>query len=599
MTAIGIELGLRNVRSAVCREGVPQLILTDTGSNATPAAVWLSPSGAVVVGSVAYRKAAAARGFRRLMGTSQPVQVGPHNLLPEELTSLVIRKVVEDCEKTLRTAVDTAVLAVPANWKDGPRRATEAAGRLAGLRVERLINEPTAAAMAYGMRDDADGKTIAVYDLGGGTFDITLLRIHQKVFDVITSNGDDRLGGTDFDMKLMQLVLERLASRTGYTAPPEEAQDDKMRQRMRDLEWYCEETKKELSFVGESTVNVPFLDMHRGEPIGFEESISRADFEELIEDDVERTLQYMESALRAARLPRQAIDEIALVGGSSRIPLVRQRVADFFGKEPLTTAVNPDEAVALGAAIQAGIIGQDEVGEDSSVTLDMINNTLGVETTAEVGGRTVRGVFSPILAKGLCLPALRTETFATERDGQTTIEIRLFEGEAPVVEHNTLLDEIRISGLPLRPAGQVEVEVTFTKTTNDIIEVDWCVKGNQIRGCHVIPMRSGLHLADQLGRRAKVLDDLWHGVRPARTASSASPPLSAADWRSSPLAPRYATLIGNAERWVEAPGSAPIRHELQAALQSLKAAVVGGDDDRAEVADQRLTDLLFRLETNA
>ena len=596
-TTVGIDLGTTNSAVAVLEGKTPRMVLSDSGSNVTPSAIWGSPSGELVVGAVAYRKAGSVRRFKRDMGSDTALQLGDRALSPEDASSLILRKLVEDAEKTLRKNVDSAVITVPANWKDGPRRATEAAGRLAGLRVERLINEPTAAAMAYGMREDADGKTIAVYDLGGGTFDITLLRIHQKVFDVITSNGDERLGGTDFDMKLMRLVLERLTGRTGYSVPPDSSQDDKMRQRMRDLEWACEEAKKELSFAGESAVSVPFLDLFQGGPIGVEERITRSDLEKLIEGDVERTLQYMESALRAAKLQRQAIDEVVLVGGSSRIPLVRQRVADFFGKEPLTSAVNPDEAVALGAAIQAGIISQDEVDEGSSVVLDIINNTLGVEVVSMVGGRLVGGVFSPILAKGLKVPAMNTEPYYPASDNQTSVMLRCFEGESPVTQGNTFLDEIRVDGLPPRPAGEVQIQVMFTKTVNDMLEVGWNVQEANIQGTHTIHMRSGLHSAEELEKRKKAMDDLWGEGRPG-AATKPEPPSTPPepDWRSSSIAQRYRALIERAESAAASTSDAKARGELDRVLRELKIAVTAGDGERAEELDLELTDLLFDLE---
>ena len=461
---VGIDLGTTNSSVAFLEGNAPRMILNDTGGNITPSAVWESPTAELIVGSVAYKKGGAARRFKRMMGGAEGLTVGDRQLAPEDVSSLILRKLVEDAEKTLREKVDAAVITVPANWKDGPRRATEAAGRLAGLRVERLINEPTAAAMAFGMREDADGKTIAVYDLGGGTFDISLLRIHQKVFDVITSSGDDCLGGVDFDLMLMNLVTSRLKENQGYALLPEESQDERMRQRVRDLEYQCEEAKKELSFAGDTVVSLPFLDLLNGEPLNVEEPISRGDFEALIDEDVNRTLQYMESALREAKLQREAIDEIVLVGGSTRIPLVRQRVAEFFGKEPLTAAVNPDEAIALGAAIQAGIIGQDEVTEDSFVALDIVNNKLGVETATIINDQLVPGLFSEIIPKGENVPTRPfTESYTTIADNQSSIEIVCWEGAAPLTTApgmSQIGEPFQIEGLPLKPAGEVlEVDV--------------------------------------------------------------------------------------------------------------------------------------------
>ena len=510
--------------------------------------------------------------------------------------SLILRKLVEDAERTLRQPVDSAVITVPANWKDGPRRATEAAGRLAGLKVERLINEPTAAAMAYGMRDDADGKTIAIYDLGGGTFDISILRIHQKVFDVVTSNGDDRLGGVDFDQKLMALIFNRLKDRTGFSTPSEDDADDKMRQRLRDLELVCEQAKIELSFTGETEVTLPFFAVQNGQPIDIEEQISRKDLEGLIEEDVQRTLKYMESAVLKSKLPREAIDEVVLVGGSSRIPLVRQRVAEFFGKEPLTSAVNPDEAIALGAAIQAGIISQDEVSEDSFVVLDVVNNSLGLDVVSNIGGRIVPGIFSKILEKDTKVPTSNTDNYSTASDNQEAVLLRCFEGEAPVVDRNTLLDEIQVGGLPLRPAGEVTIDVTFKKTISDLLEVGWTVEGTDIQGSHTIQMRSGLHSEEELDRRKQVLDGMWSGGSKGHDRQGKEKAPKEPKWTDSPMAAKYKGLIQRIEAILTENSDFPTRTGLESNLAQLKGAVVAGDENKAEELDLLLTDILFDLE---
>jgi molecular chaperone DnaK len=600
---VGIDLGTTNSGVAVLEGGRPRMILNDAGANITPSAVWQQPTGEICVGGVAYKKAGSARRFKRMMGSDSVLRVGDADLAPEEASSLILRKLVEDAEKVLRQTVDAAVITVPANWKDGPRRATEAAGRLAGLRVERLINEPTAAAMAYGLRDDADGKTIAVYDLGGGTFDVTILRIQQKVFDIVTSSGDDMLGGTDFDLKLQALVLERLTSRTGYAPPAWDAADDKMRQRLRDLEMACEEAKMELSFAATTTIVVPFLDLWNGEPLSVEEEVSRADFEKLIEDDVARTIGYMESALRTAKakMPREAIDEVLLVGGSSRIPLVRQRVAELFDKEPLTGAVNPDEAIALGAAIQAGIIGQEEVSDDSFVVTDIVNNSLGIEAVTLLNDRPMPDTFVVHIQKGAKVPGSGAGRYTPLADGQTSVLLRCFEGEFPFTAGNILLDEIPVSGLPERPAVENKIDVTFTKTPDDMLEVNWTVEGTDIRGTHTIRMRSGLHDDDELARRRSTLDAMWIGGRASgsSTPAAAPPPPEAPpqqDWRTAPLAARYRALIDRAEATLAGDRPFDSRADLETAVADLKAEIIANDAESCEALDLTITDILFDLE---
>jgi len=393
----------------------------------------------------------------------------------------------------------------------------------------------------------------------------------------------------------MDFVVSRLKEKQGYVLPPEESQDGKMQQRVRDLEYQCEEAKKELSFAGDTVVSLPFLDLLNGEPLSVEESINRGDFEALIEEDVKRTLQYMESALREAKLQREAIDDIVLVGGSSRIPLVRQRVAEFFGKEPLTSAVNPDEAIALGAAIQAGIIGQDEVTEDSFVALDIVNNSLGLEVSSMVGGQPVSGIFSRILDKGLKVPVSKTGPYLTAHDDQTSVMLRCFEGEAPVTERNTLLDEIELSGLPARPAGELKIDVTFAKSVSDTLEVGWEVDGTPIQGSHTIEMRSGLHSPEEFDRRKSELDRAWGG----NSGSNVGPEPSTGtrpEWKESPIAGKYKALIDRVEVVLAEKGEFEGRGEFEAHLSQLKTAVAENDNGRAEELDLELTDMLFDLE---
>jgi len=599
---VGIDLGTTFSAVAMLESNSPRLIRNEFERTLTPSAIWEAPSGEIYVGDQAYENAGSVRRFKRDMGTNVKLRLGERILKPEEASSLVLRKLIDDAARTMRDQIEAAVITVPANWKDGPRRATEVAGRLAGLRVERLINEPTAAAMAYGMRDDAEGKAIAVYDLGGGTFDVTLLRIHQRVFDIITSVGDDRLGGADFDLKIMKMILERLKQKSGYELPPPEAQDEKIRKSVRALESCCEKAKMELSFVNETVVSLPFFCFHCGEPVGIEEPISRSALESLIEDDIQRTVGKVEGALQRAELPRDSIDEVVLVGGSSRIPLVRRMVAEFFGKEPLTTAVNPDEAVALGAAIQAGIIAQEEVGQDSFVALDVLNSSLGVETATIANGQLVSGIFSPILKKDTKVPtAVQTKTYSTMADGQTSVEIVCWQGEAAFTQAEgmtRIAGPITVDGLPAKPAGEVKIDISMEMDVSEMLHLRYEVVGAQIQGVKAVPMSTGLHSADVLDSRKEAIDELWQrGKGGDATPSAGSPPPPVAlDWRASPLASRYRSLIERAEATLVTIRDAHARSEFERVLRDLRAAVAAGDASRAEELDLQLTDLLFDLE---
>jgi len=523
--------------------------------------------------------------------------VGDRILSPEECSSLILRQLKEDVERYLRESIEDVVITVPANWKDTQRRATWTAGKLAGLNVTRLINEPTAAAMAYGLRPDAEGKTIAVYDLGGGTFDITILKIRGRVFDVLTSEGDDHLGGMDFDTKLLLMVLEDLKRKHGYVLSPLGQRDAELEKRIRGLEVACEEAKKELSFSPDTELIFPFFDTLEGQPVGIEMEISRNQFQALVEDDIQRSIWYMEKAIREASLSPEAIDEVVLVGGSTRIPLVRERVADLVGKEPLTTAVNPDEAVAMGAAIQAAIIGED-VTEDSPIVLDIATSHLGIECVTEINGRVVSGVFSRIIEKGSKLPARNTNTYVTAADDQEAVEILCFEGEHPIARQNKPIGQpIEITGLPPKPAGDVKVLVTFSYDPSQLLQVKAEIPGTDLQAEECFKLRQGTCSDEELERRRRELDTMAQGKASRNATGAGTGSGSRPQWESSPLAPRYRGVILRAEETLaNAPGEGTeeFRH-LAETLEGLKDAIVRGDKEEAEELDLELTDILFDM----
>ena len=568
---VGIDLGTSTSEIAVFELGKPRVILNREGRAVTPSAVWESPSGELIAGGQAYEQAGSVREFKRQMGDRERLKIGAHALAPEECSALLLRYLLQYAEEDLGEEIDRAVITVPASWKDDPRRATEEAGQLAGLRVERLINEPTAAAMAFGSRPEAEGKTIAVYDLGGGTFDVTILRIHDKVFDVVTSVGDPHLGGSDIDKLVMEYVIQQIAASSGYTHVL--GKDTKVDWA---LKLACEAVKKDLSSTSESQVRLPFSITRGGRPVDVSVSVTRQTLEELIAPLVKRSLDNLDEALRQAKLPKGAIDEVVLVGGSTRIPLVRQRVAEHIGKEPNTHEVNPDEAVALGAAIQAGIIDQEDIDDDSYVVMDVTNNDLGVEVLAIINGEPVPGVFSPLIEKNMKLPRTATGSYTTVVENQQSFEVKCYQGRSKWTSQNKLIGEpIHVENLPPRPAGEVEIAITFSLGLSEMLDVGVVVQEAGIAMTQSLSLDRGWNSQEQRDKRQAALDSMW---------------------QRSEMAGRYRTLIERAEEKLRSTLPETTATALRTAVLQLKEAIVAANEEAAVQADVALSNLLFDLE---
>jgi molecular chaperone DnaK len=572
---VGIDLGTSTSEIAVFAHGEARVQTIDQDGPITPSAVWETPGGELVVGSTAYRQPGALKEFKRLMGESSRLPLGGRVCSPQECSAYVLKFLVSRCQENLRQEIESAVITVPASWRDQPRRATQEAGRLAGIEVARLINEPTAAAMAFGIRRDAEGKTIAVYDLGGGTFDVTILKIESQVFDVVTSVGDPYLGGTDIDDLLLRHTLDQVALTTGYRHQLQ--QDPEVAWA---LKLACEAAKKELSTAQDTLIRLPFLGTHAGRPVSVEVPIGRPAFEGLIEPLIKQSLDYLAEALRRARLPKDAIDEIVLVGGSTRIPRIRQRVAEFMGKEPNSSAVNPDEAVALGAAIQASLIDRDEQpaggpAPGGVVILDNTTSDLGVETLVMINDEPVTGVFATIIERDRKLPASATKEFATVADNQKRLQIKCYQGNGKWVSQNAFVGEpIVIDGLPPRPAGGVKFEITFSLDLNALLDVSVRFEDAGISASRRFDLSAGLGTAEERGRRAQAV---------------------ATSWERSEMARSYQPLLDEARRKLQGTLAEALRSALGAALLDLERALAAGSKQAAEHAEQVITNLLFDL----
>jgi len=489
---LGIDLGTTNSAAAIWRNGAPELIPNRLGHVLTPSAVSIDEAGHVLVGLPARERQATHAGqtvtaFKRFMGTNRNTRLGNRDFLPEELSALVLRSLKQDAEAHLGEPVTEAVITVPAYFNDKQRKATRRAGELAGLKVERLLNEPTAAALAYGIHQLALETKFLVFDLGGGTFDVSILEIFEGVIEVRASTGDNRLGGEDFNELLIDAMRARFAKEWGEGP----RQNDTLRQKLREA---AERARR--AFTDQPSAKMQIVWRERT----FELEITAAEFEASAAPLLARLREPVLRSLRDSRLDPQAMNEIILVGGATRMPLIRRAVTKMFGRFPSTT-VNPDEAVALGAAIQAGLKARDAALREVAIT-DVCPYSLGVDIGERgPGGAIKRGIFSPILERNIVVPASRVKSFTTLEDGQKKIKLGIYQGESRLVAENIHLGAIEIN-LPPKPAGAISVDCRFTYDINGLIEVDVFVPETKVRQQLVIVDEDGPKGEDLARQRA-------------------------------------------------------------------------------------------------
>lgn len=461
---VGIDLGTTNSAVAHIEDGQPRIIPNSNGEDVTPSVVSYAENDTRIVGQPAKNREVqdptmTVSSVKRIIGEDRELKMGPTRATPEEISATILQKIREDSSLYLKKPVDRAVVTVPAYFNDKQRNATKTAGEIAGLKVERIINEPTAAAIAYGTSSETiEDKTIMVYDLGGGTFDVSIMEISKGLYEILSTSGNNDLGGDDWTERIAQNIARRVQKNQDVNIKNGGISEARLIEE-------CEIAKKKLSEDKSTKIDIPDVKTQDNENINVNYEITRDEFESLTEDLVDKTIGPVNQSLNDADLNEDDIDEVVLVGGSTRMPQIKNVISEKFEMEPLDE-IDPEKAVALGASIQAGIIG-DKTYEDSSISdiilLDVTPLSLGVKTRG--------GIFEPIIKRNTTIPTSVSKTFSTSKDNQREVRVPVYQGERDIAEHNVFLDEFKLRGIPPEPAGRPDIEVQFTINEDGILNV--------------------------------------------------------------------------------------------------------------------------------
>jgi molecular chaperone DnaK len=580
MTLIGIDLGTTNSAMAYLKDGKPEIIINDRGERTTPSFFQVDRENKIQIGAVAKNAYTSypwetVLEVKRLMGTEQKVDVSGNQYRPEEISSYYLRYLKESAEKFLGKPVTEAVITVPAYFSDAQRKATKIAGEIAGLKVERIVNEPTAAAIAFGFENMDNDQHILVYDLGGGTFDVSVVELFSGVVEVKASAGNNHLGGMDFDNAVVDWFIKKYKTEQGIDLLGFGTEQELLQRKAR-LKVEAENVKKALSTQSSARLNLPFFAIYHNSPISIDEEITRTQFEKLINNLAESTLEQIDKALKDAKLSTHDITEILLVGGSTRIPLIQRLVEMKFGKTPRKD-INPDEAVALGAAVQAGIKSGEIDSSKGLMVLDVCPYTLGVDVVKNVGGRMLSGFFDPIIPRNSTIPVTEGNIYVTIADNQDEMYLGVYQGddEDQYVRPELRIGEndIIISGIPRMPAGQEKIEVKFTYDINGLLEVEATILST--------------------GKKQTEIIDVQKGVMSKPEISLAKEKLQR-EWNQSEFYHEVKNVINRAEKIIDEV-SPNEQVKIQDMLGKLKNALSQNNANLVKTYEEELTDLLIEL----